>query len=364
MAIMAVFSFRAISQVAINADASKPHASAILDISSTSRGLLVPRMTQAQRNAIALPATGLMLFQSDITPGYFFNAGTPAAPVWTHLGGAANPFNVQGNNADDGGIVNIGNADFSHRLILFGGRENDPNPFISWKQGDPLRFVTDEGGWSEKMRITSEGKVGIGISNPSAKLDIAGNVNLNSNQIINLGDPVNAQDAATKAYVDAKKGHYVGEMFGGGVVFYVDNTGQHGLIADFMNLSGIWSNVPAQIGATAQSTWDGFSNSLAIYYQAGMTQSAAKTCFLHENWTHTDDWFLPSLFQVQLLHTAAALLNYNWAGNSLFEALAGKVWTSTEDNVEGRAKAVDLSTGEEFYYQKSGSLPFRPIRNF
>ena len=81
---------------------------------------------------------------------------------------------VRGSNSDDDGVIQLGNSDLSHRIILFGGRQNDPNPFISWKQGDPLRFTTDEGGWSEKMRITSNGMVGIGTSSPTTALDVNG----------------------------------------------------------------------------------------------------------------------------------------------------------------------------------------------
>ena len=51
-----------------------PAASAILDITSTSKGMLIPRMTVAQRNAIASPATGLLIYQTNNTPGvYYFN---------------------------------------------------------------------------------------------------------------------------------------------------------------------------------------------------------------------------------------------------------------------------------------------------
>lgn len=51
-----------------------PHASSTLDINSTNKGILIPRMTLAQRNTIALPALGLMIYQTDNNPGfYYFN---------------------------------------------------------------------------------------------------------------------------------------------------------------------------------------------------------------------------------------------------------------------------------------------------
>ncbi|KAF0194991.1 MAG: hypothetical protein FD166_3231 [Bacteroidetes bacterium] len=69
------------SQVAINADGSLPNSSAMLDVKSTSRGLLLPRMTAAQRDAIVSPATGLLIFCTD-NGFYYSNNGTPATPDW------------------------------------------------------------------------------------------------------------------------------------------------------------------------------------------------------------------------------------------------------------------------------------------
>jgi hypothetical protein len=48
-----------------------PAASAMLDVTSTTKGLLPPRMTKAQRDAIATPASGLLITQTDNTPGLY-----------------------------------------------------------------------------------------------------------------------------------------------------------------------------------------------------------------------------------------------------------------------------------------------------
>ncbi len=81
---------------------STPDASAALDISSTSRGLLTPRMLEAERLAIASPATGLLVFQTDqagTSAGFYYNAGTPAAPAWQQLGTTAAADNLGNHTA-------------------------------------------------------------------------------------------------------------------------------------------------------------------------------------------------------------------------------------------------------------------------
>lgn len=52
-----------------------PNASSILDISSTTQGMLAPRMTTAQRTAIASPADGLMVYDTDLKSFYHYNLG-------------------------------------------------------------------------------------------------------------------------------------------------------------------------------------------------------------------------------------------------------------------------------------------------
>jgi hypothetical protein len=59
------------AQTAINVTGSPAHPSAALDISSTEKGILVPRMTAAQRVAISNPAEGLLVFQVDQNSGFY-----------------------------------------------------------------------------------------------------------------------------------------------------------------------------------------------------------------------------------------------------------------------------------------------------
>ncbi|MBO6606090.1 hypothetical protein [Psychroserpens sp.] len=58
-----------------------PDESSILDIVSTDKGLLVPRLTTAQRDAIVNPANALLIFNSD-SDEFQYNSNTPATPIW------------------------------------------------------------------------------------------------------------------------------------------------------------------------------------------------------------------------------------------------------------------------------------------
>ena len=62
----------ATAQVAVNTDGTNADASAILDVKSSDKGMLVPRMTKTQRDAIGTPATGLLIFQTDQDTGFHY----------------------------------------------------------------------------------------------------------------------------------------------------------------------------------------------------------------------------------------------------------------------------------------------------
>jgi hypothetical protein len=77
-----LFSSFIYSQVGINTNSPDP--SSALDIQSTNGGILIPRLTQDQRDAIAYPATGLLIFQTNESAGFYFYNGEQ----WTRIEGA------------------------------------------------------------------------------------------------------------------------------------------------------------------------------------------------------------------------------------------------------------------------------------
>ena len=75
-------SMSAFSQnIAINDDGSAPDNSDQLDIKSTIRGLLMPRMTAAQRTAISSPVNGLVVYQTDGNAGFYYYNSSLWVPI-------------------------------------------------------------------------------------------------------------------------------------------------------------------------------------------------------------------------------------------------------------------------------------------
>ncbi len=89
LAAVAFFSATAaFAQNNVGINNANPVSSAALMVDTAAsgpQGILVPRMTQVRRNAIASPATGLMIFQTDNTPGFYYYSGT----AWVSMGPAA-----------------------------------------------------------------------------------------------------------------------------------------------------------------------------------------------------------------------------------------------------------------------------------
>ena len=202
--------------VAINTDGSLPNSSSLLDVKSINKGLLIPRMTTAQRTVIVTPATGLMVFDTD-TNGFWFYSG--AGWVQLAAGGATNYWSLNGanifnNNAGNVGIgtniatdkltVNsIGNG-ITHTngtvsLTTYLGSDGSGSPNGGWLgtvSNHPLYFYTNGG--IPKMSILQNGYVGIGTAIPLSMLHINGGIKINGTNPIELGAGITKEANAGK----------------------------------------------------------------------------------------------------------------------------------------------------------------------
>ncbi|MFN5620807.1 MAG: DUF1566 domain-containing protein, partial [Flavobacteriales bacterium] len=182
------------------------------------------------------------------------------------------------------------------------------------------------------------------------EMDITGGENfqtIGTTQLLSVPYALYAKSAGSilNSEGDGSFNHFIGEIYGGGVVFHLWRDAQgneHGLIVDPVELSNDqpWSNVnQSLIGASAQSSWDGMSNSIAIVGQIGHLDSAADLCFNSNNGGYAD-WYLPALDELSLLWsnrfdvnralsgiTGSHLLPFNAIYWSSTEAYIDEAWT-------------------------------------
>jgi len=109
-----------------------------LEVNSTTKGLLPPRMTETQRDGISSPATGLLIFQTDGIPGYYYYTGTD----WIGLVG-----NGSGGNSTSALIDCDGNI--YHTIAIGDQLWMAENLRVThYRNGDAIANVTDSTAWA------------------------------------------------------------------------------------------------------------------------------------------------------------------------------------------------------------------------
>lgn len=134
--IITFLSIKSFAQIGINATNVAPSTNAMLDVSSTTKGVLFPRMTTAQRNSLTSIATDGLTVYDITTKGYWFYNGTSWQSIATVVSGS--PWLTSGNNIYNSNTGNVGvginNATEKLQvvgnvkatgLVLDGGNAND-----------------------------------------------------------------------------------------------------------------------------------------------------------------------------------------------------------------------------------------------
>jgi hypothetical protein len=211
-----------IAQVGINTDGAPPDNSAMLDVKSASKGFLPPRVALTASNVaapVASPAAGLLIYNTatagtspnDVVPGYYYWDGTKWTSFLLPAGTSGQTLRNDGNNwiANDvlynnGFNVGIGYPWPTHKLTIAGGDQtlrligegnNGSAAKLNFGDGDYVHLTEDV---DDNLLIHATGRtsitggnVGIGTTEPTHKLTIAG-----SDQTLRLiGEGTNGSSA-------------------------------------------------------------------------------------------------------------------------------------------------------------------------
>ena len=106
---LALGSHTVMAQNNLGVGTASPSASAKLDVYSTTQGFLMPRMNQSERDAISSPAAGLMIFQTNNTPGFYYYTGSAWQAV-SASGSSTAGASIYGNGSGGALTVATGNT--------------------------------------------------------------------------------------------------------------------------------------------------------------------------------------------------------------------------------------------------------------
>ena len=324
--------------VAINATGADPNVNAMLDLSSTTKGFLPPRMTYVQKVAISGPATGLIIWCS--------NCGTSGelqvynGTDWTNFtGGAASP-SVPG--APTIGTAIAGNAQAS--VPFTAPASNGGSTITSYTA------TSSPGGYTGTLNQAGSGTITVtGLTNGTSYT-----FTVKATNAAGTGTASGASNSVTPMSPIV-----IGQAYQGGIIFYIDGTGNHGLIAATADQSSeiIWAIAAYQntsVPGTLTTIGSGSANTNKIIAQngAGITYAAG----LARAYTGGgySDWFLPSLDELNQMYVQKAAIG----------GFVNEYYWSSSETYGGFVSLQRFTTGLQGYTVKSGTFSMRAVRAF
>jgi hypothetical protein len=268
-----------------------PNPKAILDLgpSTPPKGFMVPRMTQVQRNALCtgtpdpdcVNAPGLMVYQTDGTPGYYLWTGS----TWTRLLDQSSAgWAITGNSGTTAGTNFLGTTDGQDLRIRTGNLDaftitntgkrllafqsgTATAPVISWsgddntgiyRPADDVLSIATAG--SQRLRISPTGNVGIGVATDATeRLHLDGNILFtnDASKSIYVGSISSANTSATRRSLTVK----AGDGGGGGTTLYYGGhlvlQAGHGNYNSGAAASPVGGHVLIRAGANSGTSVDG-----------------------------------------------------------------------------------------------------------
>lgn len=331
-------------------------ASALLDVSSTTQGLLPPRMTQVQRNAISNPAAGLIVWCTDCGTNGLFSGYNGTG--WADLSLTSTAGTVPTVTTDaitsygfssatlGGNVLSNGGASILSRGVCY---SSSPNPNIS----DNITTVTTGTGAFNDFVI--------GLDSNTTYYARAYATNSNG---IAYGNQVTF---TSKGLVS------IGDFYQGGKVFYILQGGdkdyvpgeQHGLIAlPFDYYATLpWSSCNSLVSTTTY-IGDGDFNTNNIVDSCNINSPLGAAQMAQTNTSYGySDWFLPSIDEL-----VKAFANRAAAGLNLSALASDYYWSSTQSTQNptrgALVRLVNGNTVQTAYGLKTQNSKVRIIRKF
>lgn len=217
------------------------------------------------------------------------------------------------------------------------------------------------GSFTSSSSIYDNGNIGIGTTAPTEKLEVNGNVKINSMNGIGKR-PVYAESTGK---LTATAGYSVGDFAQGGIVFWVDENGQNGLVcAKTDQSSGIqWYNgTNLDCKAMRRGVKGGLSNTERITETQGRGSYAAFICAEYNGGDY-GDWYLPAKDELNLMYINKATINSTATANGGV-AFANTPYFSSTEYSSNTVWRQDFPNGTQFTTYKNNVFHVRAVRAF
>ena len=310
--------------------------------------------------------------------------GATGATGSTGPQGAQGPTGNDGADGADGAAGTDGTDGATGLQGLQGPAGNDGADGVGIAQTlsftSPNLTLSDSGGTVDLTSLINDSDSD--ISNEIQNLsEVLTEGNTADAQIKNVTDPTDAQDAATKAYVDALQAQIaaldariialeplptIGEFRYGGVVFWIDPTDNtHGLVCAIADQSSAiqWSNGSYIVtGATGVAIGTGAANTATIITAQGATETnyAAGLAKAYTGGGF-NDWFLPSEDELKEMFLNVAAIEDTATANGGAVFNTNYYWSSSETHIEQAETSRLANNGSA---GKAHTLNVRAVRAF
>jgi Protein of unknown function (DUF1566) len=336
IALLLLFSSVLFAQIGINTDNSLPDNSAMLDVKSNSKGMLIPRLTQSQISAITTPANGLQVFCTTDSKIYVY---VTSANIWKEV------LYGSGTIATFPTITTTAISNITQTTATSGGNVTSDGGAIVTARG--VCWSTTSSPTIADSKTTDGSGTGVFISNLTG---LAG------------GTLYYVRAYATNS-VGTSYGNqlsfwtfYIGQNYGGGIIFYIDGTWQHGLISAPTDQStgAQWGCEGTTIGGTFTAIGTGQANTTLIVNGCSEAGRAARICdnLILNGYS---DWFLPSKDELNQMYQQKTVI-----GGFVYNL---NYWSSSEYNADN-AWCQYFYNGIQFDSYKQNAYFVRAVRAF
>ncbi|NOQ23943.1 MAG: DUF1566 domain-containing protein [Bacteroidales bacterium] len=290
-------------------------------------------------------------------------------------------------NVDAAGAVM--ESDFNASTFLYATSDNTPQAknisetktILSLENVENTALSTWEGsGNVASLGTVTSGTIGTGAALADVTMslgsDADGDIYYRSgNKLTRLAKGADNQvltlESGVPAWKDAASGGgalAIGDFYGGGIIFWLDASGNHGLVCAKEDQStGIqWYEDLTLTTATLNAIYGGEANTNTIVSNAGAS-NAAQLCDEYSvtiNNEYYDNWYLPSHYELVLMYNNKATINTTITSNSGSVLTGDTYWSSTEFPWDKAGTVFFENGGESSVTKTATSISVRAIRAF